>query len=112
MPRGDIMKIDTEQLESDLYALIMQSERENADFAQQVFIRKRIREATAQLAQANAYSLDVLIQHVRAINAPPVDQHYFPEEDLGTEQIARQYAPANGSDALRQVVNGSYGGRH
>jgi hypothetical protein len=58
---------DIKKLEKDLGGLISQAERENANLSHQLFVRQRIQEVTSQLAQSNAYAIEILTEHMRVI---------------------------------------------
>src|SRR5690242_158694 len=58
---------ELKKLEMDLGSLISQAEKENANFSHQLYIRQRIQEVTSQLSQSNAYAIELLTEHMRAM---------------------------------------------
>lgn len=97
------MAVDTEQLEIDLNALLMQTHREDAEWARQLFIRRKIREATTNLARSNAYALDVLIDNMRVI-ASDASQQVDHEYDPQTAEIAGRYAPPTRAEQFASEI--------
>lgn len=99
------MTIDIDQLQIDLHALMAQTERDQAEFARQLFIHGQIRNATAQLVASNAATLQTLIGHMRAAESEPIGYYNEPDQD----SIAGRFAPpSNGHQALQDVVSRSY----
>jgi hypothetical protein len=101
------MTIDIEQLQIDLHALMMQTERDQAEFTRQLHLHGQIRQATAQLAEANAATLRTLVSHMTKVVSendggfPPI-----PYDD--PPSIADRFAPSNGHQALQDVISRSY----
>ena len=94
------MTIDIEQLEIDLNALIMQTERENAEFTRQLYIQRKIHDVTKALLRSNADALTMVVDHMRALTARSI-------EDAPPQEIAQRFSPEYpGAQAIGRLANG------